>query len=121
MIPTVIYQCCGWSGPADACGPLENARERVQPGEAMPAGECPECNAPAMLDDRSEPRIAIVATPAPEQATHFGVRTTAQALAEVVSTAAGTDSCRCGFRVAVYRRSPYRQMIPDGYLRIEPA
>ena len=128
MMPTATCQYCGWNGPADQCGPLENAWERVQPGDTMPAGECPECSASAMLDDDTpEPCIEIVTTPTPERATHFGVRSTAQALANVMSTARNTSSYRVqgmdvhGFRVAVYRQNPYPQMVPDGYLRIEPA
>jgi len=50
MIPTATCQYCNWQGPADQCGPLTNAWERVQPGDVMPAGECPECNASAMLE-----------------------------------------------------------------------
>ena len=94
----------------------------------MPAGECPECNASAMIDqDKPEPRIAIVTTPVPERATHFGVRSTTQSLANVMAMAANTCTYRVqdldhhGFRVAVYRRNPYPPMLPDGYLRIEPA
>ena len=52
MIPTVTCQYCGWQGSADQCGPLRNAWERVQPGDPMPAGECPidDCPGCAMLD-----------------------------------------------------------------------
>ncbi len=128
MMPTATCQSCGWNGPADRCGPLNNAWERVRPGDTMPAGKCPECNASAMLDeDRSEPRITIATMPAPECATHFAVRATAQALASVMSIARNTCGYRVqdidvhGFRVAVYRRHPYPQMVPDGYLRIESA
>ena len=84
-----------------------------------------------MLDEpptpSREPRIGIIATPEPERATHFGVRSTAQALANVMSMAANTYRYRVqdmdlhGFRVAVYRHSPYPRMVSDGYLRIEPA
>ena len=128
MMPTATCQYCGWNGPADRCGPLKNAWERVQPGDVMPAGECPECSASAMLDENSaEPCIRIETVPAPERATHFAVRSTAQALADVMSMAADTSSYRLqdmdahGFRVAVYHRSPYPAMVPDGYLRIVPA
>ena len=51
MIPDAECQSCDWTGPADLCGPLKNAHERVQPGDVMPAGECPLCNASAMLVD----------------------------------------------------------------------
>ena len=94
----------------------------------MPAGECPECGASAMLDaDTSDPCVRIVTTPTPERATHFGVRSTTQSLANVMATAAGNctyrvqDLDRHGFRVAVYRHNPYPPMVPDGYLRIVPA
>ncbi len=128
MIPTATCQYCNWNGPADECGPLKNAWERVQPGDPMPAGECPKCNASAMLDeDRPEPSIEIVTTAEPEHATNFGVRSTAQALASVMSLARNTcsyrvqDMDRSGFRVAVFRQTPYPRMVPDGYLRIVPA
>ena len=128
MIPTATCSYCDWQGPADKCGPLKNAWERVAPGDTMPAGECPECNASAMLDeDKAEPCIRIETVPAPERATHFRVRSTAQALADVMSMAADTSSYRVqdmdahGFRVAVYHRSAYPAMVPDGYLRIEQA
>ena len=128
MIPTATCQYCGWNGPANRCGPLKNAWERVNPGEIMPAGECPQCNASAMIDeDRPGPRIAIVTTPVPECTTHFRARSTTQSLASVMAMAAGTYTYtvqvmdRHGFRVAVYRRSPYRQMAPDGHLRVDTA
>ena len=35
MMPTATCQYCGWNGPADHCGPLENAWERVEPGDPM--------------------------------------------------------------------------------------
>ena len=125
MISTATCQSCGWNGPADRCGALKNAWERVAPGDVMPAGECPVCSASAMLDENnSEPCVRIETTPAPECATHFGVRSTAQSLANVMAMAANTctyrvqDMDRHGFRVAVYRPSPYRPMVSDGYLRI---
>ena len=126
MMPTATCQNCGWNGPADRCGPLKNAWERVSPGDPMPAGECPECRASALIDE-PEPRIRIATVPAPERATHFGVRSTAQSLANVMAMARDAYSYRVqdmdshGFRVAVYRLSPYPPMLAEGYLRIEPA
>ena len=127
MMPTATCRSCGWRGPADLCGPLGNAWERVGPGEVMPAGECPACNASARIDDdRTGPRIAIVTVPAPERATHFPFRATASALAGVMARTAGACNYRVqhiephGVRVAVYRPNPIPQMVPDGYLRIEP-
>ena len=128
MIPTATCQYCHWKGPVDECGQLHNAWERVQPGDPMPAGECPKCNASAMLDeDKPEPRIKIVTTPGPLSATKFGLRTTAQGLANVMSLAGNKWSYRVqdvhlsGFRVAVYRKTPHPDTVPQGYLRIVPA
>ena len=94
----------------------------------MPAGECPKCSASALLDEaRQEPSITIVTTLVPERATKFGVRSTAQALANVMWLAANRyrypveDLGSSGFRVAVYRETPKRETVPSGYLRIERA
>ena len=128
MMPTATCQYCGWNGPADQCAELINAWERVEPGSPMPAGECPACSASAMLDQaRQEPSVTIVTTLVPERATKFGVRSTAQALANVMWLAANRYSYRvqdlasAGFRVAVYRETPKRETVPRGYLRIERA
>ena len=95
MMPTATCQYCGWNGPADQCGPLKNAWERLQPGDTVPAGECPKCNASAMLDEtRQEPSATIVTTLVPERATKFGVRSTAEALADVMWLAANRYSYR---------------------------
>ena len=129
----VTCQNCGWKGTVGQCEPIapRYLPERVPAGDVMPAGECPQCGASAMLDEpptpSREPRIGIITAPEPERATHFGVRSTAQTLANVMSMAANTYHYRVqdmdlhGFRVAVYRHSPYPRMVPDGYLRIEPA
>ena len=124
----VTCQDCAWKGTVGQCEPIapRYLPERVPAGDAMPAGECPECGASAMLD-QPEPCIRIETTPTPEHATHFGVRSTAQALANVMSTARKAcgyrvqDMDRHGFRVAVYHETPYPRMVPDGYLRIVPA
>ena len=67
----------------------------------MPAGACPKCSASAMLDEaRKEPSVTIVTTLVPERATKFGVRSTAQALANVMWLAANKYSYpRAGPRV----------------------
>ena len=126
MIPTATCRYCGWNGPADQCGPLKNAWERVQPGDPMPAGECPKCNASALLDE-PDPCLRIVTTHEPERATHVPIRNVAQALARVMPLAGHASSYRvqdiegAGFRVAVIDESPYPKMAPDGYLRIVTA
>ena len=128
MMPTATCQCCDWTGPADQCGPLKNAWERVSPGDPMPAGECPACNASALLDEtRHEPCIKIATTLVPERATRFGVRSTAQSLADVMWDSSHPwsyrveDLDRSGFRVAVHRDTPGAGPDPHGYLRIERA
>ena len=47
-------QACGWHGPVDEALELRDLWDRVQPGDVMPAGECPleGCRGAAMLDDR---------------------------------------------------------------------
>ncbi len=124
----VTCQDCGWKGTVGHCEPIapRYLPERVAAGDVMPAGECPECGASAMLDDYGpHPCARIVTVPTPERATHFGVRSTAQALADVMATASNAfvyrvqDMDRHGFRVAVYRHSPYPPMLAEGYLKIE--
>ncbi len=128
MMPTATCQYCGWNGPADRCGPLKNAWERVEPGDVMPAGECPKCNASALLDEtRHGPCIKVHTTLAPERATKFGVRSTAQSLADVMWHHSHPwsyrvqDLDRSGFRVAVHRDTPGAGPDPHGYLRIKRA
>ena len=36
LIACSTCQSCNWTGPADKCGPLRNAWERVDPGNPMP-------------------------------------------------------------------------------------
>ena len=43
-------QDCEWQGSVEDVAPLRDAAERVGPGEEMPAGECPECGASAMVE-----------------------------------------------------------------------
>ena len=128
MMPTATCHYCGWNGPVDQCGPLKNAWERVEPGDVVPAGECPKCNASALLDEtRHEPCIKVATTRVPERATKFGVRSTAQSLANVMRDSSRPwiyrveELDRAGFRVAVCRDTPGAGPDPHGYLRIERA
>ena len=41
-IQTATCQDCGWQGPVEETKELRNVWDRVQPGDVMPAGECPE-------------------------------------------------------------------------------
>lgn len=38
-------QNCDWEGDDGDCREIQNLSERVEPGEIMPSGECPECGA----------------------------------------------------------------------------
>ena len=65
-VQTATCQDCGWHGPVEETKELRNVWDRVQPGDAMPAGECPEegCAGAAMLDrsdGADDLRPAIVA------------------------------------------------------------
>ena len=52
-IQTATCQDCGWHGPVEETKELRNVWDRVQPGDVMPAGECPVegCAGAAMLDE----------------------------------------------------------------------
>lgn len=124
----VTCQDCNWKGTVRQTEPLapRYLPERVLPGDIMPAGECPECGASAMLDPPATgPTIAIVTVTNPKRATHFGVKSTAQSLANVMAAARNNrdyvvqDMRPAGFRVAVKKYSPYNRMVPDAYLRLQ--
>ncbi len=36
-------QDCGWKGPDEELDEIADLHQRVDPGEEMPSGECPEC------------------------------------------------------------------------------
>ena len=124
----VTCENCGWKGTVSHTEPIapRHLPERVLPGDVMPAGECPECGANAMLDpDTMKPALRIVTMPNPEQATHFTFRPAAQSLVHVMATAIDRhsyyvqDMGRHGFRVAVYEPPPHPGILAQGYLRIE--
>ena len=78
---TATCQDCGWQGPVEQTKELRNVWDRVQPGDVMPAGECPEegCGGAAMLDhdDRAtdDLRPAMVALMLGLDRLHEGLRT----------------------------------------------
>lgn len=37
--------CCDWQGPASACESIRDFWSRVEPGDTVPSGDCPECGA----------------------------------------------------------------------------
>ena len=52
QIETATCQDCGWTGPVEETKELRNVWDRVQPGDVMPAGDCPVegCGGAAMLN-----------------------------------------------------------------------
>lgn len=48
---------CEWQGSSDDCDHISDIFERVEPGEIMPAGECPECGCLAHLKDEPPAKI----------------------------------------------------------------
>lgn len=65
-IETATCQNCCWTGPVENTKELRDVRDRVLPGDVMPAGECPEdgCHGAAMLDQHDgndDLRSAMVA------------------------------------------------------------
>ncbi len=125
MIPDAKCQNCDWTGPADLCGPLKNAHERVQPGDVMPAGECPLCGASAMIVEHDDsPCFKIVTRTHPHLATHFASKVSARTLADLMNFAHPDRHFfvqhihHIGHRVAVSRPFPQTPDAPDGYLQV---
>jgi hypothetical protein len=61
--PTV-YECpeCDWTGTLDTINGihhLEDIQDRLEPGELVPAGCCPECNSMIAVDDRDVPHHTL--------------------------------------------------------------
>lgn len=44
-VHTVACDNCGWTGPETDCLEIKDFHSRVEPGECVPFGECPECGA----------------------------------------------------------------------------
>lgn len=51
LAPKTLVHCdnCEWCGFAANLEEISDIQHRVIPGEEVPAGECPECNALAYL------------------------------------------------------------------------
>ena len=45
----VVCQNCEWAGGENECDEMRDVWSRVEPGDVMPAGDCPKCGAAAML------------------------------------------------------------------------
>lgn len=55
------YECrsCEWKGLEYSLNLLDNAHERVVPGELMPAGQCPDCGALVSVADDDVPDYTL--------------------------------------------------------------
>lgn len=58
------YECsnCDWTGTLDTIAKLDRIdaiEERLEPGELVPAGCCPECNSLIPVDDRDVPHYTL--------------------------------------------------------------
>ena len=62
MDPDAPCECgnCDWKGAAAALDAIEDAQERLSPGETVPAGECPECGALAYLAKEEAPAAPAI-------------------------------------------------------------
>jgi hypothetical protein len=49
--PTCKCGNCGWIGALSETSETHDFWSRVNPGETMPAGDCPKCGALAFVDD----------------------------------------------------------------------
>ena len=56
----VACQNCEWTGGENECDEMRDVWSRVEPGDVMPAGDCPKCGAAAML------KVETAVAPAPE-------------------------------------------------------
>lgn len=54
--PEVECANCDWKGAEEDLNPIKDLGQRVEPGEIMPAGECPECGCLAHVTDREAER-----------------------------------------------------------------
>ena len=58
------YECpeCDWTGTMETINGihhLHHIQERLEPGELVPAGCCPECNSMIAVDDRDVPQYTL--------------------------------------------------------------
>ena len=58
---TTIYTCdeCDWAGTQFDMNPIDDVHQRVEPGELMPAGQCPRCGALLGVDDADVPDYTL--------------------------------------------------------------
>lgn len=68
-------QNCDWRGPTVDTREIKDLHQRVDPGEPMPSGECPECGAlcqPTDDDGTTQPICVVVDCTADVRETWFG-------------------------------------------------
>ena len=53
----VKCQGCGWTGDVDALDPIRDVWSRVEPGDVMPHGDCPECGSSCHELKAPAPRV----------------------------------------------------------------
>lgn len=52
-------QNCDWKGDPDDANPYHDFWSRVEPGDTVPAGDCPDCGSHVFIDDaRSRLQVA---------------------------------------------------------------
>ena len=58
---TTIYTCdeCDWAGTQFDMNPIDDVHQRVEPGQLMPAGECPVCGVLFEVDDADVPTATL--------------------------------------------------------------
>lgn len=56
-----LYKCedCKWSGSANELDLIDYVEERVNPGELMPLGECPQCSCLIDVADDDVPNYTL--------------------------------------------------------------
>ena len=57
--PDVKCQDCEWTGGRDEVESYRDFWDRVEPGDVVPAGDCPKCGAFAMLVPRPLPKVTF--------------------------------------------------------------
>lgn len=57
----LLYQChnCDWKGRIGEMDKIDCIEERIDPGELMAAGECPECGSLVDVDDADVPDYVL--------------------------------------------------------------
>ena len=49
--PAAVCENCAWRGPSWEADQYRDFWSRIDPGDTMPAGDCPECGCHVFIDD----------------------------------------------------------------------